>query len=35
MMAPPHKRAFLDSKITIATHVNSPKPVPSGARPRG
>jgi hypothetical protein len=34
-MAPPQSRAFFDSKITIATHENSPKPVPRGARPRG
>ena len=35
IMAPPQRRAFLDSKMTIATHVNSPNPVPNGARPLG
>lgn len=35
MIVPPQRRAFLDSRITIATQVNSPKPVPRGALPRG
>lgn len=34
-IVPPQRRAFFDSKITIATHVNSPNPVPSGAFPLG
>lgn len=35
MIVPPHRRAFFDSKMIIATQVNSPNPVPSGARPLG
>lgn len=35
MIVPPHKSAFFDSKMIMATHVNSPNPVPSGARPLG
>lgn len=34
-MAPPQRRCLRDSKIIIATQVNSPNPVPNGARPLG
>lgn len=34
-MAPPQRRALRDSRMTIATQVNSPNPVPNGARPLG